>query len=59
MWPLIGRLGTSGGTYEVAVFCENDTQAAAQGQLIHDDVDRKPTVQSIYPRNCARIRPAF
>lgn len=37
----VSRLGTSSVTYELAVFRENETQAAAQGQLVHVYVDRK------------------
>lgn len=37
----VSRLGTSSVTYELAVFREDETQAAAQGQLIHVYVDRK------------------
>lgn len=37
----VSRLGTSSVTYELAVFPENKTQAAAQGQLVHVYVDRQ------------------
>ncbi|MFU8863052.1 MAG: acyl-CoA thioesterase [Rhodobacterales bacterium] len=37
----VRRLGTSSVTYELAVFRENETQAAAQGQLVHVYVDRR------------------
>lgn len=37
----VSRLGASSVTYELAVFRENESHAAAQGQFVHVYVDRK------------------
>lgn len=37
----ISRLGTSSVTYDLAVFRDNEAQAAAQGQLVHVYVHRQ------------------
>jgi|TARA_R100000655_G_scaffold69528_1_gene107732 acyl-CoA thioester hydrolase len=36
----VARIGTRSVTYEVGIFMENDTQAAAHGELVHVFVDR-------------------
>ncbi|WP_434049563.1 acyl-CoA thioesterase [Marinobacter salarius] len=36
----VARIGTRSVTYEVGIFRENDTQAAAHGELVHVFVDR-------------------
>ena len=45
----VARIGTRSVTYEVGIFAENDTQAAAHGELVHVFVDRATQASTPIP----------